>query len=484
MSTKKRSSPPRADDYRRYFDYANDSEREDEFFDTGYSTDFRYFAGSRYEGDEFQQLEEQGTMSWAQETDIDTKMFRKQTAPAGETPHLHDGDEDSVQPGLSPAQSIRKAEENRRTQEFKSDPYSYVEKYIKGAFPAAFQMKMLCLFILLFLSTLQYIISDLEENLFYGHESLLILFFHGAEITSPVAYALHPSFYVIVGMTLGFSFFLISILPEKQKKYVKRIIYIVVLLVYLMRAFEFLGSAGSLAGEGILMTLIFFLLALLITSYLMVAELGVLFLIAGPAMSGVYGILKASPRAIKMSFFLLVFYVFDAIGSLSTEFLSFVLFSLLLFVFLHLGLQLAELHQFHKENSVSVSYYEKKMVLVPSDDLNIDVLKDSFPQHVTLTFMNLALIIFLSLFVYFSSGLIALFLTPGLRHSIEMSSMAGKLISTASVLGFFLFLKLFFGSPSDKIDRKVFKRRRLERILSDKKSAFYVESRVSEKGSK
>lgn len=483
MSKKERTSPPpRSDDYRRYFDYANDSEREDEFFDTGYSTDFRYFASSRYEDDEFQQLEQRGTMSWGQETDIDAEMLRRPGDFAGETAQRGEEGGSDVSPGVFTVQSIKEVEEERKAQEFRNDPYSYVEKHIRGIFPTAFRMKILCLLLLLFLSALQYIISDLGENLFYGHDSVLILFFHETDMMSPVAYALHPSFYVVVGMALGFSFFLISILPPKPKKYVKRIIYLVVFLVYLMRAFGFLGPLGSLEGEGILMTLIFFLLLLLITSYLIVAELGILFLIAGPAMCGTYGILKISPWAIKISFFLLVFYVFDAIGSLSTEFLSFVFFSILLFVFLQIGLQLCELHQFHKENCVSVSFFQKKMVLHPSEDRNADVLKDSFPQHITLTFMNLTLIFLLALFVYFSSELIALFLSPGLRHSIEMSSMAGKLISTATVLCFLLFLKLFFGSPSDKVDRKVFKRRRLERILSDKKSAFYVESTVSEKG--
>jgi len=483
MSRKKRTSPPpRSDDYRRYFDYANDSDREDEFFDTGYSTDFRYFAGSRYEDDEFQQLEQRGTMSWAQETDIDAEMVRKPAGFAGETAQPGEEGGSAASPGVFSVQSIKEEEEERNMLDFKNDPYSYVEKHIRGIFPTAFQIKILCLLLLLVLSALQYIISNLGENLFYGHDSVLIMFFHDSEMTSPVVYALHPSFYVVVGMALGFSFFLISILPQKPKKYVKRIIYLVVFLVYLMRAFEFLGPLGSLEGEGILMMLIFFLLLFLITSYLIVAELGILFLIAGPAMSGIYGILKASPWAIKISFFLLVFYVFDAIGSLTTDFLSFVFFSILLFVFLQVALQLCELHQFHKENCVSVSYYQKKMVLHASEDRNIEVLKESFSQHIALTFMNITLIFLLALTVYFSSELIALFLSPGLKHSIEMSSMAGKLISTATVLCFLLFLKLFFGSPSDKVDRKVFKRRRLARILSDKKSAFYVESTVSEKG--
>jgi len=464
--------PKRRDDYRRYFDYASDSEREDEFFDTGYTTDFRYLARSRYEGDDFLRLEQRGTMSW----DQDAAVADRGIAPV---PRPRDSQEGGARPRVPLPQNIKDAQEEQKLQEFRDDPFDYVGRHMTGIFPSIFRMKMLCLLLLLLLPVFQFSISRLEENIAYGHESVLALYLDSTGVINPVAYALHGSFYVLVGMFLGFSFFLLSILPQKIKKLVRRALCLIIAVLYFTRAVNFLGSFGDLSGESLLTVLVFLVLSLLVMSFMIVAELGMLFIVAGPYLSGTYGILMLSTRTIKLSFFLFVFYVFDAIGSLSTNFLSFVLFSLFLFIFVQLGLQLCETQQLHKENSVAVIYRFEKMVLVPSEDRNVDSLKDGFPQYVNLTLMNLALISVLALVIYYSSELIAFFLNPGLRDSIEISSMAGKLIGISTVLGFLLFLKLFFGAPSDKIDRKVFKRRRLERILSDKKSAFYVESTVS-----
>ena len=63
------AGPPRQDDYHRYFNYADDGDREDDLFDTGFSTDFRYFARSRYDEEELQQLEQQDSMGWRGEVE-------------------------------------------------------------------------------------------------------------------------------------------------------------------------------------------------------------------------------------------------------------------------------------------------------------------------------------------------------------------------------------------------------------------------------
>lgn len=381
--------------------------------------------------------------------------------------------------------SISELEEERRLQEFQADPGGFIEKAIRGLCSTVFQLKVLALLILTLLPFAQYTISPLAENILFGHSADMtgaVIAIHSSDVATTASYNLPSPFYVVVGIFMGIFFFLAAIIPWKASKNAIMAICGLILFFYVVRAIDMVqGEIGGGGGgvESILVAILVFLFVILATCYLIVVELGIMLFIAGPTLAGTYGILKASPRAIKFSFFLFILYIFDAVGTLSEHFVSFIFFGILLFAFIFLGFSICDIHNLHKENKERVTYRGKRMVLVPGQDRNLETIKESLDHHSTLLLANLSLITVMAMVIFFSSKLVGFFLGAALFNSLEMETVAGKLITISTILFFLMFLKLFFGAPTDQIDRKVFKRQRLERILSEKKNSFYVET-VSE----
>jgi len=351
--------------------------------------------------------------------------------------------------------------------ELKNEQFSYFKRELKGPLPQLLSLKIVLFLLLLLLSFLQYIISPLKTNFFFGGESLLIMFFQASpELESSIP-LLPSTFFIFAGILIGAFFSVISVLPKRFKKMVKIILCFLIFAYYFLRIAPKLSELVSV-GAGPFSPFLILLAYLGIMAYLIGGELGLLFLMAGAPMSGAYGLLSHRAGAIKLSSFLFVLYVFDAVGSLSDHFFSFVFFSFFLFVFLQLGLQICEIYQFHKENTNGVKSVEGKLVSVQIEDKGLMPLKNSFNYYITFTAFNLSFIFIFSLIIYYFSEIIAFILPSYLKESIEMSSITGKLVSIFFVLLFFLFLKLFFGEPSHKVDKSVFKKRRLERLLREK----------------
>ncbi len=455
----------RPNNYRAYFDYAGEEAPEENFFDTDGSTDYSYFSRSRYEEEDREELDRQGTMAW--------EAFEEEVFDAD----FPQEEEREAAPGKPVTQ--RELEEERKSNEFKKDPLAYLQKEFEGELPQLAMLKFLCLAILVFLSVFQFLIVPLDESILYGSDSLLVSTFESAGRIHEFSYAYHPGFYVFFGLLVGCGLALLSALPEKMVKRSRWFVFLVLFVLYYPRAFG-IAEESFQDGTGIVHLLFILLISFMIMCYLIVGEIGVFFLLAGPYITGVFAILRSSARGVRLSFALFVFYIWDATGTLSTNYATFLPFTFLLFFYLHLGIQIGEIQGFHKASSMEVVQRMNKVRLITGTNRNLPVLNRSLDHYFKFSLTNLSCIFLFSLIIFYSNTIFAFFLPSSIGRSVEILTITGKLISITTLLLLFMFLKLFFGSPTDKVDRKVFKKRRLERILSQKRNAFYVESTMAE----